>query len=54
MLVVGQTNKEIALPLGIEERTVKAHMSKLMQKTGVRNRIALSTFAIKHSILDSE
>lgn len=51
MLVQGQSNKEIARPLGIEERTVKAHISKLMRKTGVRNRVALSTYAIEHAIV---
>ena len=30
----------------IEERTVKAHVAKLMRKVGVQNRIALSVHAI--------
>jgi DNA-binding NarL/FixJ family response regulator len=53
MLVAGNSNKEIAEPLGIEVRTVKAHISKLLRKTGVRNRIALSTYAIDHAIVAS-
>jgi DNA-binding NarL/FixJ family response regulator len=53
MLVAGNSNKEIAEPLGIEVRTVKAHISKLLRKTGVRNRIALSTYAIDHAIVGS-
>jgi len=36
MLVGGSSNKEIGARLGIEERTVKAHVSKLMRKNGVR------------------
>jgi len=40
--VAGQSNKEIGAPLGIRERTVKAHVAKLMRKVGVHNRIALS------------
>src|SRR6266849_1472084 len=32
MLVRGQSNKEIGAPLGIKERTVKAHVAKLMRK----------------------
>lgn len=51
MLVAGRSNKEIALPLGIEERTVKAHVAKLMRKVGVQNRIALSIHAITHSLV---
>ena len=51
MLVTGCSNKEIALPLGIEERTVKAHVAKLMRKVGVPNRILLSVHAITHSLV---
>jgi len=45
MLVAGRSNKEIGSALGIEERTVKAHVAKLMRKVGVQNRIALSVHA---------
>jgi len=51
MLVAGCSNKEIGAPLGIEERTVKAHVAKLMRKVGVQNRIALSIHAITHSLV---
>jgi DNA-binding NarL/FixJ family response regulator len=51
MLVEGRSNKEIGVPLGIEERTVKAHVAKLMRKVGARNRISLSVEAIKHSLV---
>lgn len=37
----------------IEERTVKAHVAKLMRKVGVQNRIALSVHAITHSLVSS-
>jgi len=51
MLVEGRSNKEIGGPLGIEERTVKAHISKLMRKVGVKNRIQLSVRAFSHTLL---
>ena len=51
MLVAGRSNKEIGSNLGIEERTVKAHVAKLMRKVGVQNRIALSVHAITHSLV---
>jgi len=51
MLVGGRSNKEIATPLGIEERTVKAHVSKIMRKCGVENRIQLSVHAITHALV---
>ena len=53
LLVAGRSNKEIGSVLGIEERTVKAHVAKLMRKVGVQNRIALSVHAITHSMVVS-
>ncbi len=50
LLVAAQSNREIARALGIEERTVKAHIAKLMRKVGVDNRIALSVFAVRHAL----
>jgi DNA-binding NarL/FixJ family response regulator len=54
MLVVGRSNKEIGAVLGIEERTVKAHVAKLMRKVGVQNRIALSVHAITHNLVTAK
>jgi DNA-binding NarL/FixJ family response regulator len=51
LLVAGRSNKEIGSPLGIGERTVKAHVAKLMRKVGVQNRIALSIHALTHSLV---
>ena len=42
LLRAGQPNREIALTLGIDEGTVKAHIGRLMRKVGVSNRIALT------------
>jgi DNA-binding NarL/FixJ family response regulator len=53
MLVAGRSNKEIGAALGIEERTVKAHVAKLMRKVGVQNRVALSVHAVTHSLVSS-
>jgi DNA-binding NarL/FixJ family response regulator len=51
LLVAARSNREIARTLGIEERTVKAHVAKLMRKVGVENRIALSIYAVTNSIV---
>jgi DNA-binding NarL/FixJ family response regulator len=51
MLVAGRSNREIAAPLGIEERTVKAHVAHLMRRLGAKNRIALSVHAVTHAIV---
>jgi DNA-binding NarL/FixJ family response regulator len=53
MLVEGLSNKDISGPLGIAERTVKAHVAKLMRKVGVHNRITLSVHAIAHNLVAS-
>lgn len=46
-IMVAKSNREIAAQLGIEERTVKAHVGRLMKKMGAENRIALSVQAVK-------
>jgi DNA-binding NarL/FixJ family response regulator len=51
LLVAGHANKEIGAVLGIEERTVKAHVAKLLRKVGVDNRVTLSVHAITHSLV---
>ena len=53
LLVGGRSNKEIGAALGIEERTVKAHIAKLMRKNGVHNRLALSVHAVTRSLVSS-
>ncbi len=47
VLVTGVSNKEIARSLDITERTVKAHLSSIFQKTGAVDRISLILMANK-------
>jgi DNA-binding NarL/FixJ family response regulator len=54
MLVAGRSNKEIGSPLGIGERTVKAHVAKLLRKVGVQNRVELSVHALTHSLVTAK
>ena len=54
MLVAGLSNKEIGAPLGIEERTVKAHIAKMMRKVGVQNRVALSVHAVTNALVSCQ
>jgi len=49
MILQACSNREIARRLGIEERTVKAHVSRLMRKTGATNRIGLSLHALNRT-----
>jgi DNA-binding NarL/FixJ family response regulator len=51
LILLARSNREIANQLGIEERTVKAHVGRLMRKTGADNRIQLSTRALNRSFL---
>jgi DNA-binding NarL/FixJ family response regulator len=50
LILLARSNREIARQLGIEERTVKAHVGRLMRKTGADNRVELSLRAIGASI----
>ncbi len=51
LILLAKSNREIARQLGIEERTVKAHVGRLMRKLGADNRIELSMAAINQSLL---
>ena len=42
LIARGANNKEIARELGITERTVKAHVSAMLEKLGARDRLQLS------------
>ncbi len=46
LILKAHSNREIARQLGIEERTVKAHVGRLMRKAGADNRIELSMRAL--------
>jgi len=41
----GQRNQEIALGLGISEKTVKTHLNNIFVKTGMKGRFALALWA---------
>ena len=47
LIVVGQSNKEIARTLGLSEGTVKIHITKLFEKLGVRHRSAVALAGAK-------
>jgi DNA-binding NarL/FixJ family response regulator len=51
LILMARSNREIARQLGIEERTVQAHVGRLMRKAGVNNRIELSMRALNRSLL---
>ena len=52
LIMTARSNREIALELGIEERTVKAYVANLLRKTGSENRVTLSVQAVQGSRRD--
>lgn len=51
LILLARSNREIARQLGIEERTVKAHVGRLMRKTGADNRIELTLRALNRPLM---
>ena len=47
-LMHGYTNKQIAEILVITQATVKAHVSSILHKAGVKNRVNLALYATAH------
>lgn len=50
LILMARSNREIAAKLGIDERTVKAYVGRLMRKTGADNRIKLSMSPISMAL----
>ncbi len=48
----GETYKEIGDLLGLSERTVKYHISKIMEQLHFSNKTQLITYAVQNGILD--
>jgi len=53
-LMLGECNKEIAVSLGIEVRTVKAHISRLLLITGSRNRVQMALRAVQLGLAEAK
>jgi len=51
LVLSANSTREIARQLGIEQRTVKAYIARLMRKTGADNRVKLSVSAVSRSLL---
>jgi DNA-binding NarL/FixJ family response regulator len=54
LILMARSNREIATQLGIEERTVKAYVGRLMRKTGADNRIKLSMSALSRALVPQD
>src|SRR4051812_4077087 len=49
-LASGKANKQIARELGISEKTVKAHLTRVFEAIGVSDRTAAALWAQRHGI----
>ncbi|HEX6680826.1 MAG TPA: response regulator transcription factor [Gaiellaceae bacterium] len=50
----GKANKEIALELGIGERTARTHVSNILRKLGLTSRTQLALWAVRERLVDLE
>jgi DNA-binding NarL/FixJ family response regulator len=46
----GQNNRELAELLAVSEKTVRNHVSSLLEKLSLNNRVELATYAVKHHL----
>jgi two-component system, NarL family, response regulator LiaR len=54
LLARGQANKQIASELFVEEKTVKAHVSSIFRKLGVRSRTQAALYAVRTGLVSVE
>ena len=50
LVASGYKNKEVGATLTISERTVKTHLTNVFQKLGVRDRVGLVMYALRHGL----
>ena len=53
LLANGNSNKEVAVALGISARTAEAYRARLMQKVKLRSLAALVRFAVRNQIIEA-
>jgi DNA-binding NarL/FixJ family response regulator len=50
LIAHGSTNREIAEKMVISEKTVKTHVSNLLDKLGLEDRTRAAIWALKHGL----
>ena len=54
LLAKGRSNKEIALELGVAEKTVKTHVSSILSKLQLADRTQAALFAVRERLVEIE
>ena len=54
LIVAGLTNQDIAEQLCVSSGTIKHHLTRIFDKTGVSSRLALSAFASRHHLVTDD
>ena len=54
LIAQGLGNREIGEQLFISERTVKTHVTHLLEKLNLRDRTQLAIYALQHRIVETE
>lgn len=52
LIAEGHTGREIASILSISERTVERHRANVLEKLGLRDRVALTLYAVRHGLVE--
>jgi DNA-binding NarL/FixJ family response regulator len=50
LIAEGHTSREIAELLVISEKTVERHRANVLEKLGMRDRVDLTRYAIRHGL----
>ena len=53
LIAEGHTSREIADLLSISEKTVERHRSNVLEKLGLRDRVALTRYAVRRGLVDA-
>ena len=51
LVVDAKTNKQIATRLRVSEATVKTHVSAIIAKLGVQDRVGTAVYALQHNLV---
>ena len=52
LVAEGHTSREIAEMLVLSEHTVERHRERILDKLGLRDRVALTRYAIRHGLIE--